>query len=95
MLLDQSLPVLDVAAHHQRLGVLLAGAPMLALDMWIDGVILRQGANDTETFARRSVNLAESRLTIYWEGAVRVVESERVVGRGYLELTGYAGAIRL
>jgi predicted secreted hydrolase len=33
--------------------------------------------------------------TIYWEGAVRVLEGGRVVGRGYLELTGYAGAIRL
>jgi predicted secreted hydrolase len=27
--------------------------------------------------------------TIYWEGAVRAVESGRAVGRGYLELTGY------
>ncbi len=29
--------------------------------------------------------------TIYWEGAVTVVEDGRTVGRGYLELTGYAG----
>lgn len=29
--------------------------------------------------------------TIYWEGAVTVVENGRTVGRGYLELTGYAG----
>jgi predicted secreted hydrolase len=27
--------------------------------------------------------------TIYWEGAVRVKEGGRAVGRGYLELTGY------
>jgi predicted secreted hydrolase len=33
--------------------------------------------------------------TIYWEGAVRVFEDGRAVGRGYLELTGYAGALRL
>jgi predicted secreted hydrolase len=27
--------------------------------------------------------------TIYWEGAVRVAEAGRALGRGYLELTGY------
>jgi len=33
--------------------------------------------------------------TVYWEGAVRVLEHGRAVGRGYLELTGYAGVLRL
>jgi predicted secreted hydrolase len=33
--------------------------------------------------------------TIYWEGAVRVTQADRVVGRGYLELTGYFKALRL
>ena len=33
--------------------------------------------------------------TIYWEGAVRATHEGRVVGRGYLELTGYALALRL
>ena len=32
---------------------------------------------------------------IYWEGAVSASEAGRPVGRGYLELTGYAGALRL
>jgi predicted secreted hydrolase len=32
---------------------------------------------------------------IYWEGAVRALEAGRVVGRGYLELTGYAERLRL
>jgi predicted secreted hydrolase len=32
---------------------------------------------------------------IYWEGAVRVTESGRAVGRGYLELTGYGEKLRL
>ena len=32
---------------------------------------------------------------IYWEGAVRAVESEREVGRGYLELTGYGERLQL
>jgi predicted secreted hydrolase len=31
----------------------------------------------------------------YWEGAVRALESGKPVGRGYLELTGYARALRL
>jgi sensor c-di-GMP phosphodiesterase-like protein len=44
-------------------GILLAGAPMMALDLWIDGLLLRQGAYDTETFARRSISLADSRLS--------------------------------
>ena len=33
--------------------------------------------------------------TIYWEGAVRLSQSGRLVGRGYLELTGYGGALKL
>ncbi len=32
---------------------------------------------------------------VYWEGAVRALESDRPVGRGYLELTGYADPLRL
>ena len=33
--------------------------------------------------------------TIYWEGAVRAMQQGREAGRGYLELTGYALALRL
>jgi len=33
--------------------------------------------------------------TIYWEGAVRASDEGREIGRGYLELTGYASALRL
>lgn len=33
--------------------------------------------------------------TVYWEGAVRVQAAGREVGRGYLELTGYVGRLRL
>jgi predicted secreted hydrolase len=32
---------------------------------------------------------------IYWEGAVRAYEQRRLVGRGYLELTGYGERLRL
>ena len=33
--------------------------------------------------------------TIYWEGAVRAFEGGKPIGRGYLELTGYAAKMRL
>ena len=39
--------------------------------------------DDQELDARRSTG------TIYWEGAVRALQSGREAGRGYLELTGY------
>jgi len=32
---------------------------------------------------------------IYWEGAVRALQDGKLVGRGYLELTGYWGKLRL
>ncbi len=37
----------------------------------------------------------ESTGTLYWEGAVRVFEAERELGEGYLEMTGYAGRMRM
>ncbi|HZZ12947.1 MAG TPA: carotenoid 1,2-hydratase [Paraburkholderia sp.] len=37
----------------------------------------------------------ESTGSVYWEGAVRVGQSGVEAGRGYLELTGYAAALRL
>ena len=45
--------------------------------------------DDQELDSRASVG------TIYWEGAVRTLVDERPVGRGYLELTGYAAPLRL
>jgi predicted secreted hydrolase len=32
---------------------------------------------------------------VYWEGAVAVSRDGKVVGHGYLELTGYAKALKL
>jgi sensor c-di-GMP phosphodiesterase-like protein len=43
-------------------GVLLAGAPLLALDFWLNGLIERQGQAEVATAARRAVALANSRL---------------------------------
>ena len=45
--------------------------------------------DDQELDSRASVG------TIYWEGAVRARSGDRVIGRGYLELTGYGSPLRL
>ena len=45
--------------------------------------------NDQELDSRASVG------TIYWEGAVRAFAGGREIGRGYLELTGYGGALKI
>lgn len=45
--------------------------------------------DDQELDSRASVG------AVYWEGAVEVKERGRVVGRGYLELTGYVNALKL
>lgn len=50
---------------------------------------LRPLFDDQELDARGSTGIT------YWEGAVTAHEGGRRIGRGYLELTGYAGALRL
>ena len=52
-------------------------------------LVLEPLFDDQELDARGSTG------TVYWEGAVTALENGRRVGRGYLELTGYAGALRL
>jgi sensor c-di-GMP phosphodiesterase-like protein len=44
-------------------GVVLAGAPMLAFNFWIGGLIDRQGQDDVGTSAQRAIALAESRVS--------------------------------
>lgn len=38
---------------------------------------------------------SQSTGAVYWEGAVRVLEDGHEIGRGYLELTGYAERLRM
>jgi predicted secreted hydrolase len=45
--------------------------------------------DDQELDSRASVGI------VYWEGAVRAMRDGRAVGRGYLELTGYGGPLKL
>ncbi len=54
-------------------------------DVWMLEPLLE----DQELDSRLSVG------TVYWEGAVRALRDSREVGRGYLELTGYFGALKL
>ena len=44
-------------------GVLLTGAPLVAFDFWLGGLIDRQGQEGVDTSARRAISLAESRIT--------------------------------
>lgn len=54
-------------------------------------IALRPLIDDQEIDASRSTQ------TVYWEGAVRAIDSGtgKPIGRGYLELTGYLNRIRL
>ena len=45
--------------------------------------------DDQELDSRRTTG------AVYWEGAVRVMEADREIGRGYLELTGNGERIRV
>jgi sensor c-di-GMP phosphodiesterase-like protein len=44
-------------------GVLLAGAPLVAFDFWLGGLINRRGQEEVETSAKRAISLADSRVT--------------------------------
>jgi predicted secreted hydrolase len=46
-------------------------------------------------FDDQELDSRSSTGTIYWEGAVRAKANGRVVGAGYLELTGYWRPLRL
>ena len=48
-------------------GVLLAGAPLVAFDFWLSGLIDRQGQAEVATAARRAIALANARLTMVIE----------------------------
>jgi predicted secreted hydrolase len=47
-------------------------------------------------FEAQELDSRNSTGTIYWEGLCEVFDSNRrLVGRGYLEMTGYASPLRL
>jgi len=63
----------------------------VALDVTLgnEALSLEPLMDDQEIDARMSTG------GFYWEGAVTVAAGEKRVGRGYLELTGYAGKLKL
>jgi len=65
---------------------------------WPVSMRLRVAGRDLELrplFDDQELDARGSTGTTYWEGAVTAFEHGRRIGRGYLELTGYAGALRL
>jgi predicted secreted hydrolase len=59
---------------------------------------LRTGSQEIELKPLLDDQENDTRLStgaIYWEGAVRAYEQQRLIGRGYLELTGYSERLRL
>ncbi len=59
---------------------------------------IRAGGRVFETVPLFDDQELDSRATagaVYWEGASRLLEGGQPVGRGYLEMTGYASPIRL
>ncbi len=60
-------------------------------------MLLRAGGRSLQLLPLLDDQELDSRAstgTLYWEGAVRIVEGTRTVGRGYLELTGYGATVR-
>ena len=59
---------------------------------------IRVGERTFETqplFADQELDSRATTGAVYWEGASTLLEEGRPVGRGYLEMTGYAAPIRL
>jgi predicted secreted hydrolase len=55
----------------------------------LDDLDIRPLMPDQELDARASTTM------VYWEGAIEVWQKGQLVGRGYLELTGYHGQVRV
>ena len=53
------------------------------------------GCCDAQGQCRLGSDTRASTDSIYWEGAVRALQHDREVGRGYLELTGYWRPLKL
>jgi predicted secreted hydrolase len=59
---------------------------------------IRAGAREVDLEPLLDDQENDTRLStgaIYWEGAVRAYQEKKLVGRGYLELTGYGERLRL
>jgi predicted secreted hydrolase len=72
-------------------------SPRTEVDFPVAMVVSVRGADFTlvPLFDDQELDARASTGTIYWEGAVRVQQGGREVGRGYLELTGYWKPLQL
>lgn len=65
--------------------------------LWPVGTTLKVGDEVFEIrpwFNDQELDSSRSTGVIYWEGAVDIVRNQQRLGRGYLELTGYAKSIK-
>jgi predicted secreted hydrolase len=60
----------------------------MRVDVANESFELKPWMNDQELDSSRSTGIT------YWEGAIDLIQNKRRVGRGYLELTGYAKKLR-
>ena len=81
----------DAPEHMVKGGKQIQDLPLetFAGDAVIADLRLEPLMDDQELDSRLSTG------TIYWEGAVSALQGTNVVGRGYLELTGYWKPIKL
>ncbi len=86
---DAPAPRFEALRHWRSLRSSARYPVQMRLEVGARSFTLQPLFDDQELDTRASTG------TLYWEGAVRVVEGGREVGRGYMELTGYAGAVRL
>jgi sensor c-di-GMP phosphodiesterase-like protein len=78
------------------IGVVLAGPPVAALNIWLNGLVERQGREELDLTARRHMALSESRIaravTTLEDLAARGIDSCRVANVDALRQTTF-GAI--
>jgi predicted secreted hydrolase len=61
------------------------------MDLWVGAQRFRL----VPLMLAQEVDARASTGGFYWEGAVSLLQGERVLGQGYLELTGYGAPLRI
>jgi predicted secreted hydrolase len=63
----------------------------IPMDLWVGAQRFRL----VPLMLAQEVDARASTGGFYWEGAVSLLQGERVLGQGYLELTGYGAPLRI
>lgn len=61
----------------------------------MDLVVGNQNFRLVPLILAQEVDARTSTGGFYWEGAVSLMQEERLLGHGYLELTGYGAPLRI